>query len=1026
MSGGDAWRFHGRSAWLLVFAVWLLKGCTGVSVSPIFGSSPYDVETAQEWTPANILIGDAQVFTRATLLNDRRREQRFLETLIEESRNQTFEPELQRDLRSVAIALSQLGFSFDPAARANYRRVDDLADLKHEVNKLRLQAELARLDAQIERIKTLDAAEVPKPPDEIEVAENALQTPSGSPSEEVEGLLNQMSNRLAAVLGDIEGGTDGRVGSTDAASAPEDYFRDLDAYRTMLRAHEAANALDDTHDLRGNTVYRIQIRATVIPEVGSDTFGVVEVFPRKSGSTVSDDATAQLYSSWLDHVTRQLNQRRADYLATFNLLPDDKKLFGIVTFKLARRSGGNSVIEPIRVAVPPVAEGIFQEAVDGLGLPRGPARKRRQLMDGVRYLAEETGHKRVDEVPCRLLPIVGGLEMDNVKRLFPKYDELARSYIQYYPAFALMLNRLVDLGHSGGTDVDSEQVEELSKLYRQAYDAAREYVRDRIAALDGVEEQRGSGQSGIPSSVIKADLAHCKKYLKPKAPGDWHLLPRAFKDTLTCDTANTIRVLDVTPAERAQRVSTLASAVASIQTAASVAAGLPAVGVGFKQASAKLNSEAGKLEAVQRVPLVVGYLEADPEDASGGAPRFGWILGPAFVPDPAGKRLERSQLLKPYDLQVDLSVPAWWRSLELSVLTAWAGPLGEAVDCDDCRRITLPVDLPRSDSDMDALTRFLFRRLSVDHLGASDRPRILEVSPTVIEPQARNTTLTVRGPGLWRGQDVFIYGVRQTDVSVLPDMSGLAVGVAPSSLPMHVRDGEVDPLAVFTPAGKAVYPYLKLFDPRDSTQQGMPIVSVLPYHINGERLEIRPVSRRFPPGTSPRIAFRPSGGGQEYDPIEVVASITASRTMATASVSWTGGVNMHSGDSLEVRFVYRLGDEMMSIRSAPTFLVYYESSEHAAVTFDDVDARAGSRGVVQIPLTLPFRAPEAYPLLFDPETEIEANGGTATLERDQGRVVVNVSPPAGGFVAGDVEFNFANRNAGDGELPAIEGVLTIR
>ena len=315
-------------------------------------------------------------------------------------------------------------------------------------------------------------------------------------------------------------------------------------------------------------------------------------------------------------------------------------------------------------------------------------------------------------------------------------------------------------------------------------------------------------------------------------------------------------MLDVNPAERAQRVSTLASAAASIQTAASVTAALPAAGVGIRSARAKLNNEIGKLEALQRVPLVVGYLEASQGDEKTCvAPRFGWILGPAFVLDSAGQRLQPSQLLKPYDLQVDLSVPAWWRSLKLSVATAWAGKLGEPIKCDTCWKKPLKIELPTSDSDMDALTRFLFDRLAVHGLGATDRPRILDVSPTMVDSRARNTTLIVRGPGLWRAENVYVYGARQSDVSVLTDMSGLAVTLDPSTLALPPLPGGVDPLAVFTPAGKATYFALDLLQAQHALPNVLPIMSVFPYHIDGETLEIRPAKGRFPPGTAPRIAY---------------------------------------------------------------------------------------------------------------------------------------------------------------------------
>ena len=93
------------------------------------------------------------------------------------------------------------------------------------------------------------------------------------------------------------------------------------------------------------------------------------------------------------------------------------------------------------------------------------------------------------------------------------------------------------------------------------------------------------------------------------------------------------------------------------------------------------------------------------------------------------------------------------------------------------------------------------------------------------------------------------------------------------------------------------------------------------------------------------------------------------------------------------------------------------------MTFDDIEAKPSVRPV-SIPLTLPVRGPEAYPLLFGQDTETTA--GDAMLQRDRGHFLVNVSPPAGGFATGEIVLAFVNHKAGDGELPTIKGKLTIK
>ena len=214
-----------------LIVVLMLSACARDLGNRLFSRYANDVTITKKWTPAKINLGDPQVFTRATLLNDRRREQRFIEDLIADSRNQRFEPQLQRDLRTLSIATAQLGVSFDPAARASFQREDEISDLKHEVNKRRLQAEIARLDAQIERIQNQAAAEVPQPVGNVDLTQNTLQAPSGAPSAEVTALLTELKSKLTEILKDVGGGSDGRVAASDAAASPEDTFRDLQAYR---------------------------------------------------------------------------------------------------------------------------------------------------------------------------------------------------------------------------------------------------------------------------------------------------------------------------------------------------------------------------------------------------------------------------------------------------------------------------------------------------------------------------------------------------------------------------------------------------------------------------------------------------------------------------------------------------------------------------------------------------------------------------------------------------------------------------
>ena len=1024
-------RMYVRTGSVLV-AVLAVSGCAIDLENKTFSHSVVDVAITGEWTPANITLGAAQVFTRATLLNDRRREQRFIESLIKHSRNQKFEPQLQRDLRTLSIATAQVGISSDPTARGNFQREKEISELKQEVNKRRLQAEIARLDAQIERIQNQAAAEVPPPVGNVDLTQNALQPPSGAPSAEVTALVTELKSKLTEILNDVGGGADGRVAASDAAASPEDRFRDLQAYRGLLRAYEASNALDDTHDLGGNTFYRVQFRATVSPETIRDRFGVIEVVPTDPTHTMTEEPIAQLYWAWLAHVTRRLNQPRADNLAMRNLLANYANLFGIITTQLPSDAGS------VHMAVPPASEKVLQDAIKDLDGSRRPERKAKQLSKGITLLERSTDltllEKSTDLVghgdKCPLLPEGPDLNRRNVERLFPLYDQLARAYIQHFPALALILTNLSHLSHSGEISIPSANIDELSKHHGEAFDRAQEYVRTRIHAIKRINVTK-------KPPILPAQLFACENHFRPMAFNIVESVPPKFKELLTKDKDQRMRVLEVSPAERAQRVSTLASAAASLQTALSIAAALPTAGIGINAGLGNLKSEIGKIEAHERVPLVVGFYEAGhyehvPKETSPRLvvrlPRFGWILGPPLGPDLGDSQIKHSQVLKSHEVQVDLSVPAWWPSVKLSVLTAWAGPLGESVakSCAACVKKTFTVALPRSDSDMDALTQFLLSKLSINLAVGSDSPRIVRVSPSTIDRNNGQVALIVQGSGLWRGEEVYVFGVRQTEVKVLPDMSGLAVSLNPASLPRLNPEVDIMPLAVYTRAGKAVYQGLKLIEPQAASASALAVVSVLPYHIDNKLLELRPRSGSFPLGASPKFAFRPSVKGQNYKFEEERATLTASRSVASATFNWAGGVTMVSGDTLAVRYLYQPDIDTAAIWSEEVYLVYYKDDAAAAAKFEDEDVKANSLAVVGVRLQLPERAAEAFPLIFDADTKIKATAGTAELLRSGKALEVTVTPPNGGFAPGKIMLEFTNPKAGTDTLPKVRGTLTVK
>ena len=75
-----------------------LAGCSLFDDNPYSGFSVGEVDESGPEREAVILVGDPQVISRETLINDRLREVAHIEELLSESKNQRFTPQVLRDL----------------------------------------------------------------------------------------------------------------------------------------------------------------------------------------------------------------------------------------------------------------------------------------------------------------------------------------------------------------------------------------------------------------------------------------------------------------------------------------------------------------------------------------------------------------------------------------------------------------------------------------------------------------------------------------------------------------------------------------------------------------------------------------------------------------------------------------------------------------------------------------------------------------------------------------------------------------
>ncbi|NKB33140.1 MAG: hypothetical protein GKR91_08585 [Pseudomonadales bacterium] len=337
-------------------------------------NSPYSLEIGSynengPQVPAVITLSDPQIYARETLVNDRLREGKLLDRLLEESSfigelseskdfRDRFSSQIVRDLATYQSFLTQLSVESDPFAGSALERGDRLNELAFERQELEALTELARARQTYQDVLSGNSSQsnnqdtppansqgTANPPEDSPPDSNQQtgdtpdtsgnqtstgstgdggQEPDSSSGDSVAGNSQQgneeqpsnqpqVESELAAIrtaLADLVS-SDRIPSNSDLNSGisiepdPRDQFRDLQAYRSELRQAQSSINLDDLHDFAGNALYRLQFRASVMPGKHKDKLGVARL--TFEAPAANKNAIANLYNTWLAHVTERMS-----------------------------------------------------------------------------------------------------------------------------------------------------------------------------------------------------------------------------------------------------------------------------------------------------------------------------------------------------------------------------------------------------------------------------------------------------------------------------------------------------------------------------------------------------------------------------------------------------------------------------------------------------------------------------------------------------------------------------------------------
>lgn len=256
----------------------------------------------------------------------------------------------------------------------------------------------------------------------------------------------------------------------------------------------------------------------------------------------------------------------------------------------------------------------------------------------------------------------------------------------------------------------------------------------------------------------------------------------------------------VTPRNLVQRISASLTATISASLGAATGGLSPTSGgAGEGQDNTKalfdlLSQTSRDVQAIENRPIVVGYgwsgklvetpspgRETEFEKTRALSPNadFGWMIGPRLnVSSELGNK-PYTHVAGQYPLSAVISVPSWWRRLNLDVTTCWVSPSKIDAELDDPLRACegawftpgrlltqLQIKLPGSEEEISRLFRF----------DVIDFP-FLTFERTKRQTQAlragRPGDIVIQGQRLWRSTVVTLGAQMADEIRVLPNMEGI-------------------------------------------------------------------------------------------------------------------------------------------------------------------------------------------------------------------------------------------------------------
>ncbi|MDE0178958.1 MAG: hypothetical protein OXP36_10205, partial [Gammaproteobacteria bacterium] len=659
--------------------------------------------------------------------------------------------EIIRELQIVQSLSAGIELAVDPAEGANYQRALEIGEINQEVAKIQAEMRLAQarrnvelLRDQLEKQNTIE--DIAEPIEPVTV-DSDVEAPESKSILELLEATKKVLTELLTAEGDVAP-MDREIDNVNVI----DKFNYQMACRDTIKNVINRTRLDELHDLDGNALVRLQVRATVLPgeEGYEDTLGILrmEIVPPVFDNAQSP-RVVQIYRTWLGYVNRSINlppeqdpDRTDPRIRTARRFMALSQYYDLRYLELPKwgETGGDrpcaglqtTELSPercwyVRVALP---TGSDVSVLDRIDSDPDSLDDLVRSLNGAEEGIRESGHSL--DATCDIDSLRDDEAGRFAQRGYPDVKgfttkEAVEKSIDILALWQLSASTIADsieesirhLSSTEGSDA-TNIVSEIEQYLQRTFAAG---LADLGNAANGVLEAVG-GRSSVCNLGIR--------------------VPRRFLQAIRGSTQR-VAAYDVRPAERVQAVSTLARAADTVSLVGSIAGMLPGQGAGAGADIGALRSVIGRADALEMAPVVVGFAEPATVRESGDSqrsegretpPSFGWLLGPKAVLDAEEQELKFVHPVKPYDLYADLSLPGWWPRFGVRAFTAWApdwahaGNTGRTMNTSE-ESLDRLVEIPmvHNAGDMDGLSALLAKAADIPVLNA---PRIMGVEPSEV------------------------------------------------------------------------------------------------------------------------------------------------------------------------------------------------------------------------------------------------------------------------------------------------------